>query len=119
MSPARLTLLVLSLSSSAAVADPSPHFVDRKTFDAIVHELSGEHAQELDRRIVAYHRIQGSPMMADVAESVVVPALRAAGLETRVEKFPSDGKTRYQTYRSPLAWRMRDGELWIEGDKPE
>src|SRR5437773_9376536 len=108
MSPPRSSPLLWSLSlwlswSFAATAQADPHFVDKKTFDAIAHELSGEHAQELDRRIVAYHRIQGSPMMADVAESVVVPALRAAGLETRIEKFPSDGKTRYQTYLPPLA----------------
>lgn len=114
----RLLALVAAVGASAA-ARAEPHLVDQPTFDAIAHELSGERAQELVRRITAYHRIQGSPMMADVAESVVLPALRAAGLDARIERFPSDGKTRYQTYLSPLAWRMRGGELWIEGDKPE
>jgi hypothetical protein len=95
------------------------HLVDKKSFTAIAQEVSGERAQELDRRIVEYHRIQGSPMMADVAEAVVVPALREAGLEARIEKFAADGKTRYQTYLAPPAWKMRGGELWIEGDAPE
>jgi hypothetical protein len=114
----RFWSLMLSLAVAAG-AHAEPHFVDGKTFDAIAHELSGEDAQELDRRIVAYHRIQGSPMMADVAESVVVPALKAAGVETTIERFPADGKTRYQAYLSPLAWKIREGELWVEGDRPE
>jgi hypothetical protein len=110
---------VLLIVTSTRSARAQPHLVDKKTFDLIAHEFSGEHAQELDRRIVEYHRIQGSPMMADVAESVVLPALREAGLEARIEKFPSDGKTRYQAFLSPPAWKMRGGELWIEGDRPE
>ncbi len=43
---------------------------------------------------VAHHRIQGSPMMAEVAERFVLPALRAAGLEAAIETFPSDGTAR-------------------------
>ena len=57
------------------------HLVDQKTFDAIANEYSGEAAQENTRRIVEYHRIQGSPMMSAVAEQVVLPRLKAAGLE--------------------------------------
>src|SRR5436309_13379047 len=56
------------------------HVIDQKTFDAIALEYSGERAQELDRRIVEYHRIQGSPMMESVAKDVILPALKAAGV---------------------------------------
>src|SRR5205823_13414361 len=66
------------------------------------------------RQIIQYHRIQGSPMMAEVARQVVFPALKAAGLEARIEQFPSDGKTKYGTFISPMAWEMRGGELWVE-----
>jgi hypothetical protein len=41
--------LVLALASPPFAAQ---HVIDQKTFDAIARELSGEHAQELDRRIV-------------------------------------------------------------------
>jgi len=54
-------------------------------------------------------------MMAAVAEQVVLPRLKAAGLEAKIEQFPSDGKTRYGTYISPMGWDMRGGELWVEG----
>lgn len=106
-----LLRLLLCLASAAAFAQ---HLVDQKTFDAIATEYSGEAAQENTRRIVEFHRIQGSPMMAAVAEQVVLPRLKAMGLEASIEQFPSDGKTRYGTYISPMGWDMRSGELWLE-----
>jgi aminopeptidase YwaD len=90
------------------------HLVPQPVFNAIAGEYSGEAAQENDRQIVQYHRIQGSPMMAAVAEKVVLAKLRDWGIEARLEQFPSDGKTRYQTYVSPMGWDMRGGELWVE-----
>jgi aminopeptidase YwaD len=97
------------------IAASAQHLVDQKTFDAIATEYSGEAAQENTRRIVEYHRIQGSPMMAAVADQVVLPRLKAAGLDAKIEQFPSDGKTKYGTYISPMGWDMRGGELWVEG----
>ncbi len=104
----RLCICLTALAASAQ------HLVDQKTFDAIATEYSGEGAQENTRRIVEYHRIQGSPMMAAVAEQVVLPRLKAAGLDAKIEQFPSDGKIRYGTYISPMGWDMRGGELWVE-----
>jgi aminopeptidase YwaD len=103
-----LVCLFVSVTASAQ------HLVPQKTFDAIATEYSGEAAQENTRRIVEYHRIQGSPMMSAVAEQVVLPRLKAAGLEAAIEQFPSDGKIRYGTYISPMGWDMRGGELWVE-----
>src|SRR5579864_5227116 len=109
----RLCLCFTALFASAQ------HLVDQKTFDAIANEYSGEAAQENTRRIGECHRMQGSPMMAAVAEQVVLPRLKAAGLDAKIEQFPSDGKTRYGTYISPMGWDMRGGELWVESVKPE
>src|SRR5262249_2478753 len=75
----------------------------------------GEAAQENMRQIIQYHRIQGSPMMTEVAERVVLEKLKAWGIESKIEQFPSDGKTRYATHISPMAWEMRSGELWVTG----
>src|SRR5215813_6708429 len=105
-----LRLLALFITVSAS----GQHLVDQKVFDAIAMEYSGESAQENTRRIIEYHRIQGSPMMAAVAEQVVLPRLKAFGLEARIEQFPSDGKARYGTYISPMGWDMRGGELWMD-----
>jgi aminopeptidase YwaD len=104
-----LALLLLVIMPAAA-----QHLVPQSTFDAIANEYSGEAAQENDRQIVQYHRIQGSPMMAEVAEKVVLSKLRSWGIEAKVEQFPSDGKTYYQTHLSPMGWDMRGAELWVE-----
>ena len=106
----RFALPLLLLSSAAS----AQHLVSKETFNAIAQEYSGEAAQENTRQIIQYHRIQGSPMMAAVAKDVVLPRLEAWGLEAKIEQFPSDGKTRYQTHISPMAWDMRSGELWVE-----
>ena len=107
-------LLRLCLCFTALLAS-AQHLVKQDIFDAIANEYSGEAAQENTRRIVEYHRIQGSPMMAAVAEEIVLPRLKAARLDAKIEQFISDGKTRYGTYISPMGWDMRGGELWIEG----
>ena len=107
----RLALALLLLSSAAA----AQHLVPADTFNAIAQEYSGEAAQENTRHIIQYHRIQGSPMMAAVAKDVVLPQLQAWGIEAKIEQFPSDGKTKYQTHISPMAWDMRSGELWVTG----
>src|ERR1043166_9787282 len=111
--------LVLLLASPLTVPlIRAPHVIDQKTFDTIAAEYSGARAQELDRRIVEYHRIQGSPMMESVAKDVILPALKAAGVEASIEQFKSDGATTYESYVSPMGWTMRGGELWIEGANP-
>lgn len=104
-----LTLLLL-----LALPAAGQHLIPQPVFDTIANEYSGEAAQENDRQIIQYHRIQGSPMMAEVAEKVVLARLRAWGIEASLEQFPSDGKTRYQTFISPMGWEMRGGELWVE-----
>ncbi|HMC74713.1 MAG TPA: hypothetical protein VKG87_10435, partial [Terriglobales bacterium] len=106
-----LALLFITCAICTATAE---HLVPQKTFDAIATEYSGEGAQEYDRHIIQYHRIQGSPMMAEVAEKVVLAKLKAWGIESKLEQFPSDGRTRYETNISPMGWDMRGGELWVE-----
>src|SRR5262249_51372106 len=90
------------------------HLVKKEVFNAIANEYSGERAQENVRSIVEYSRIQGSPMMAAVANDVVLAKLKKFGIESSVEQWTSDGKTMYGTYISPMGWDMRGGELWIK-----
>src|SRR3954471_22129139 len=103
-----LTLFLLAGICSAQ------HLVKQETFNAIANEYSGERAQENIRSIVEYSRTQGSPMMANVANDVVLAKLKGFGIESKIEQWTSDGKTMYGTYISPMGWEMRGGELWIE-----
>jgi aminopeptidase YwaD len=114
-----LTFVITGLMAVTALpAAAASHVVDQKTFDTIARELSGELAQELDRRIVEYHRIQASPMMTSVAKEVVIPAIIKAGINAQLEQFRSNGKLMYQTYLSPMGWSINEGELWLEGEAP-
>jgi aminopeptidase YwaD len=104
----RLFICLTTLLASAQ------HLVKQEVFDAIANEYSGEAAQENARRIVEYHRIQGSPMMSAVAHEVVETQLKNYQILVFLEQFPSDGKAKYGTYTSPMGWDMRSGELWVE-----
>ncbi len=96
------------------------HLITPELFSAIAGEFSGELARENTEQVSGYHRIQGSPKMADVAEKVVLAKLRSISVESKIEQFPSDGRTRYQTFYSPVGWEIREAELWIQraGDDP-
>jgi hypothetical protein len=106
-----IACLLLGLSAHAAADE---HLIPRSTLELYESEYSGEAAREYIQRIVQYHRIQGSPMMAEVSTHVVLERLQAAGVKGYTETFPSDGRTRYQSLLSPMSWSMRSGELWIE-----
>src|SRR5438270_2064969 len=110
LAPMKQLLAVILLAGICS----GQHLVKPQTFDAIANEYSGERAQENIRAIVEYSRIQGSPMMANVANDVVLAKLKAFGIESKVEQWTSDGKTMYGTYISPMGWALRGGELWIE-----
>jgi len=106
-----LQLIILFVVSTTSLAQ---HLVKQTTLDAVAGEFSGERAQEYIRAIVEYHRIQGSPMMAGVASDVVLRRLKAMGIESTLDQYVSDGKTKYGTYTSPMGWDMKGGELWVE-----
>ncbi len=90
------------------------YVVPQPLFEAIAAEYSGERALENIRGITQFHRIQASPGFTQAREWVV-ERLRAFGIaDIEVEKFPSDGRTRYSTHVAPLAWSVREGELWVE-----
>jgi len=109
-----MRFLALSLFVCLSLSAAAQHLVPNRILDAIAQEYSGERAQQTIAEIVEYHRIQGSPMMAEVAEKVVLAKLKSFGVEAKVEQIPSDGQKKYATFLSPIGWDMRGGELWVE-----
>ncbi|MFQ5723900.1 MAG: hypothetical protein ACE5G6_05360, partial [Terriglobia bacterium] len=107
-------LLFCALWLSAQTKAPPRYLVEEELFQAVAREFSGARAKEEVKGITQFHRIQASPGFTRAREWVV-GCLNALGItDVEVEIFPSDGETRYQTYTSPLAWTVREGELWIE-----
>ena len=108
------SLLLASLPLSAQTYAPPKYLVSDELFKAVANEYSGAAAKENVKGITQFHRIQASPGFTD-ARMWVVNRLKEIGVtDVEVEIFPSDGKIRYQTYTGPLAWTVREGELWVE-----
>ncbi len=107
-------LLFCALWLSAQTEAPPRYLVDEELFQAIASEFSGARAKENVKGITQFHRIQASPGFTRAREWVVGRLNELGITDVEVEIFRSDGEIRYQTYTSPLAWTVREGELWIE-----
>ena len=112
-----ITLLRIAPQALAQLSPAKPldkYVVPQPQFEAIVGEYSGERALEYVRGITQFHRIQASPGFTG-ARNWVMDHLKAYGIsDVEVERFPSDGHTRYSTHVGPMAWTAREGELWVE-----
>ena len=107
------SLLLASLPLSAQTYAPPKYLVSDELFKAVAAEYSGSAAKENVKGITQFHRIQASPGFTQAREWVVSRLKELGVTDVEVEIFPSDGKIRYQTYTGPLAWTVRDAELWI------
>ncbi len=105
---------ILLLATTSAAQVPPRYLVNPELFAAVAAEFSGALAKENSRGISQFHRIQASPGYTQAREWVVARLKEIGISDVEVEIFLSDGKTRYQTYVSPLAWTVREGELWVE-----
>ena len=76
-------------------------------------ELSGSRAKSFVAGLTRFHRIQASPMMRNAAEHVKEELLRIGVDEVAIEEFPADGRRKYWTYRSAVAWSIRAAELHL------
>jgi len=108
------TLAPQAASQPAPARTSAAYLVPQPVFEAVAGEYSGEHALDNVRGIAQFHRIQASPGFTQAREWVV-ERLKSYGItDVEVEKFPSDGRTRYSTHVGPMAWTVREGELWVE-----
>ena len=80
--------------------------------DLISREISGIRAKEYVVNISGFHRVQSSIGLNE-AISYINSQLREFGVETFIDSFPADGKTRFFTFTSPLCWHVDDGELMV------
>ena len=108
-----LLALAVAATAGAQTYAPKKYLVSEEMFGMVAEELSGSLAKEYVIGITKYHRVQASPGFTEAREWVVGQLREMGVTEVEVESFPSDGKRRYQTYVSPLAWTVRSGELWM------
>jgi aminopeptidase YwaD len=107
-------LLFFNLSAvPPASAQDTQHLASQQVWRDFINEASGDLAIKDTSEIVKYDRLPTSPGFAAAAQYVAARA-RAYGLgEVRVESFPADGKTYYNSLRSDPGWSAHSAELWI------
>jgi len=110
--------LVLMWTSSrlAAVEKrlPSPALVQ-----ALVDEVSGESAFNYTARVSEFDRIQASDGWHAAAVWIKGELDRMGYKDAVIEGWPSNGSTRYFTYKTPIGWRARSAELWLTSPRRE
>lgn len=106
-----LSLSVLVLPSRAEGHPRKTSLLSDETLAAIVAEASGLLAKDTVIALGERHRVQASAGFLDAAEYVAAKA-RAYGLEdVKIEAFPADGSTTYNSFRSYYAWEAESGVL--------
>jgi aminopeptidase YwaD len=87
---------------------PSPELVQ-----ALVDEVSGEIAFNYTARIIQFDRIQASHGWNEAAVWIKGELEKMGYRDAVIEGWPSNGSTRYYTYRTPIGWRASRAELWL------
>jgi hypothetical protein len=79
----------------------------------LIHTSSGDLAHHYVSHLSLWSRVVGTDDYEKAAQWVEQKA-REFGLEdVRIERFPSDGSTRYFSYLSERYWKVRSGDLWM------
>jgi aminopeptidase-like protein len=93
---------------------PSPALVQ-----ALVDEVSGESAFNYTARISAFDRVQASDGWHEAAAWIKGELDRLGYQDAAIEGWPSNGSTRYFTYKTPIGWRAKSAELWMTSPRRE
>ena len=104
-------LLLMFATSAAGAAERNIPFWPDAVPAAIHAEVDGQAALESVRALGRYHRVHGSPGYAAAANWMREQAQAAGMKDAVVERFASDGETRYAHFRSYLGWDAKDARL--------
>ncbi len=110
-------LVVVGMSSSLTAAGnrlPSAALVR-----ALVDEVSGESAFAYTARISQFDRIQASDGWHEAAVWIKGQLEGMGYKDAAIEGWPSNGSTRYYTYKTPIGWRAKRAELWMTSPRRE
>jgi len=107
----KLFLILLLLFPGTIFALQNSGIINEALLELIANEVSGSRAKEHVERIASNHRVQATKGYMDAA-NYVKEELETIGIKNiKMHKYKSDGKTRYNTYTSPLSWEIKSGTL--------
>ncbi len=113
-----IQLFFLSLFLSGLAAGEKP-LASPKLIQALIDEVSGEMAYRYTSRISQFDRIQASEGWHDAAVWIKTELEKVGYRDAAIEGWPSNGSTRYYTYRTPIGWRAKKAELWMTAPRRE
>jgi hypothetical protein len=105
--------LVLILGTSLARDGAEKPLAAPQLIQAIAAEISGEIAFRYTVRISEFDRIQANAGWHEAAVWIKTELEKMGYADALIEGWPSNGSTRYYTYKAPIGWRAERAELWM------
>jgi hypothetical protein len=113
----RLFLVVCLLAAGMSAAE-SP-LASKKLIQALIDEVSGEIAFRYTARISTFDRVQASEGWHEAAVWIKNELERIGYKDALIEGWPSNGSTRYYTYKTPIGWKAKKADLWMVAPRRE
>lgn len=103
-------IVILQIVSSLGFAQKTSLLPDAQ-LNAIVAEASGILAKESIAALGRFHRVQASAGFHQAANYVAMKAREYGLQEVKIDSFPADGVTPYNTFRSYYGWEAESAIL--------
>ncbi|HSK10926.1 MAG TPA: DUF4910 domain-containing protein [Vicinamibacterales bacterium] len=113
-----LPVVAFCLGGGALLA-AEPPLPSPSLLAAVAGEVSGDRAWNYTARISQFDRIQASEGWHDAAAWIKAELERVGYTDATIEGWPSNGSTRYFTYKTPIGWRGRSGTLRLVSPRAE
>jgi len=116
---AMVSLMILVPGGAKIVSAAEKPLVSSQFIRTIADEVSGEIAFRYTVRISEFDRIQANQGWHDAAVWIKGELESMGYTDAVIEGWPSNGSTRYYTYRAPIGWRAKRAELWMTAPQRE
>jgi hypothetical protein len=104
-------IIILALASPTSTLSQKTSLLPDAQLDAIVAEACGTLAKENIAALGRFHRVQASAGFHAAASYVAAKAREYGLQEVKIDSFPADGVTTYNTFRSYLGWEAEAAAL--------
>ena len=111
---AKVILAFIVVLGPASAAGPGDRpLAPARLAQAVGGEVSGEIAFRNTVRISQFDRIQANAGWHEAAVWIKGELERMGYKDAAIEGWPSNGSSRYYTYKTPIGWRAKKAELWM------
>src|SRR5438876_6750811 len=114
----RFFLAVILMVNSIALAQKTSLLPDSQLKE-IVREASGSLAKDSVIALGRFHRVHASPGFHEATIFIAEKAREFGLQDVKIESFPADGSTTYNSFRSYLGWEAEAGLLTEESPRQE